>query len=188
MRKLIIPVVFTVLSLVPGLARADIIREATLVGANETPPNNSQGFGIAIVSLNDAQTTFTVEETFFGLTAPAIAGHIHVGPAGVAGPIVLPFTNPPPPNATSGTFTETLTAANFLPGGGLNTFADFVNAFEASTTVGNSQLYVNLHSTQFPGGEIRGQLVAPELIPEPGTLALFGLGLVGVAVYVRRHW
>jgi hypothetical protein len=37
--------------------------------------------------------------------------------------------------------------------------------------------YVNIHSSAFPGGEIRGQIVA---VPEPGTMALGALGLLAV--------
>lgn len=42
--------------------------------------------------------------------------------------------------------------------------------------------YLNLHTTTFAGGEIRGQV-----IPEPTTLLLVGLGLAGVAVVRRKR-
>jgi hypothetical protein len=45
--------------------------------------------------------------------------------------------------------------------------------------------YVNIHSGQFPGGEVRGQL-NPTVVPEPGTLAAFAVGGALLALLRRR--
>jgi hypothetical protein len=47
-----------------------------------------------------------------------------------------------------------------------------------------NESYLNIHTTTFPGGEIRGFLT---LVPEPSTLALAGLGGVGMAARVWRR-
>jgi hypothetical protein len=43
---------------------------------------------------------------------------------------------------------------------------------------------MNVHTSVFPGGEIRGQLL---LIPEPSTAALLGLGAGATALALRRR-
>jgi PEP-CTERM motif/CHRD domain len=49
--------------------------------------------------------------------------------------------------------------------------------------------YLNIHTSEFPGGEIRGLLqpVAPPDVPEPATLALVGIGLAGIGFLRRKH-
>jgi hypothetical protein len=68
---------------------------------------------------------------------------------------------------TSGAFTDIWT--------GLTT--DQITALETGNT------YINIHTVDFPGGEIRGQIT---VVPEPGSLGLLGLGLLGVAGLALR--
>ncbi len=128
----------------------------TLTGANERPnPNTTTATGSVVAFLNQAMDQLTVTFTFQGLSAPTNAGgaHIHIGAANVAGPIILPF-RAFPAGLTSGTFTTTFTAATFTPQPqlGISTFSDAVNAILQGNT------YFNVHTSRFPGGEIRGQL------------------------------
>ena len=44
--------------------------------------------------------------------------------------------------------------------------------------------YINFHTTQFGGGEVRGAI---NVIPEPSTVVLFGIGAIGIAGLVRRR-
>lgn len=141
-------------------AHAAIVQyEAILSGLGENPPNASPATGLAQFDFDTLTNTLTLTTgTFSGLLAPATAGHIHTGPAGVNGPVIIPFTTTP---ATSGVFTM---PATVLTAGQVT----------ALTTAG---LYVNIHTSVFPGGEIRGQIM---LVPAPAGLAMLGCaGLLG---------
>lgn len=112
--------------------------EATLSGAQEVPPATSQGRGTAEVQYNSETRTITWKVNYSGLSGPLTGAHIH-GPAatGANAGIVVPFTgnvNAPP---IQGQATLTPTQFGDLAAG---------------------LWYVNLHTAQNPGGEIRGQL------------------------------
>jgi CHRD domain-containing protein/PEP-CTERM motif-containing protein len=138
-------------------------------GAQETPPNllsPAAGGGIAVF---DASTDMISVSLFFtGLSAPASAAHIHVGPLGVAGPVIVPMPAAAVPNATFGSI---MSGPLSFP------VADIPALFAGGT-------YFNIHDAVYPGGEIRGQLI-PVIVPEPATFALLGLGVA--AVVLRRR-
>jgi hypothetical protein len=189
MKRFLVPLSLAVLFSASGAARADLIFTTPLSGAGEIPATPSPALGVAVLDLSDDQTQIAFNIRFGldagspPLTSPLAAGHIHFGPPGTNGPVILPFPNLPT-GATSGTFSGVLTAANLTPAGGINTFADAVAALLAGNT------YTNLHTTNFPGGEIRGQNSSAGgalSIPEPGTLSLFGLGAAGLVIAARRR-
>lgn len=128
-----------------------------LDGLQEVPPNASPGSGFATVTLNTVTGEVDVDGTFSGLVSPATAAHIHgLAAPGVNAGIILGLVVTP---ATSGTFT----------GNGILSSTNVQGMLDGLT-------YINVHSGQFPGGEIRGQIV-----PTPGAGALLALAALGAA-------
>jgi hypothetical protein len=113
---------------------------ATLTGANEVPgPGALHGTGSAVIRLDATHSTLCFALKVANITLPAIGAHVHVGPAGVAGPIVVPLT---PPDATG-------TSAGCV---------SIDPQLLAAIVANPSNYYVNVHTTDFPAGAIRGQL------------------------------
>jgi hypothetical protein len=188
-----------------GAARTDAatILTATLTTSQETVPivpTTATGaprpvaFGFATFVLNDAQTELSMLATIFDIditgsqTADTndnlVAAHIHVGaPPGVNAPVRWGFFGAPDNDINP----DNLVVTPFISGVG-GTFSSIWNAPEgnAGTTLASNLpailaglSYINFHTVQFPGGEIRGQ------IPEPATLLMLGSGLA--AVLMRRR-
>lgn len=163
---------------------------AHLTGPNENPVNNSPGVGDATVTYDLDTHLMTVSATFSGLTGNTMAAHIHccVVPPGTAGVATqTPTFLNLPLGVMSGSFTQTLDMtlassynAPFLAANGGSTAAAELALFNGSAS---GMAYFNIHSTTFPGGEIRGFLVP---VPEPATLGIFGLGLAGLYMIRRR--
>ena|SRR5688500_6537882 len=110
----------------------------TLTGEAEVPgPGDPDGTGTATITFNPGQGEVCFELTVANI-APATAAHIHVGPVGVAGPVVVGLTPP-----TSGSSTGCVAADG-----------DLVKAIIQEP----SDYYVNVHNAAFPAGAVRGQL------------------------------
>lgn len=109
--------------------------KATLSGQNEVPANSSTASGTSTLTYNKNTKMFSIVTTYNGL-AP-IMGHIHKAVKGTNGPVIFPFTDVSmSPIKLEGTLTD----------------AQYDALMKDS-------MYVNLHTTAFPGGEIRGQLM-----------------------------
>jgi hypothetical protein len=178
-----------------GQADAVAIFSATLSGLNETTPNNSTATGFATFELNDAMTALSMSVTINGIDVTGTqtsdpldnlsAAHIHAlapgAPLNASGGVVWGFVGTP----FNDTLAPTIVMTPFATGVG-GTFVSVWNATEGNGTTLTAQLtnlfetrlYINFHTPEFPGGEIRGA-ISP--IPEPGTLTLLGLGLLGLA-------
>ena len=131
-----------------------------------------------------------VNVTFSGLTSGNTAAHIHCcvaqgGNAGVA--TTTPTFTGFPGGTTSGTYLHVfdLTDASSWNPAFITSNGGTTAGAEAALLAGlaNNQTYLNIHTTNFGGGEIRGFLVAA---PEPGTFLLAGAVLAGFLIRRRK--
>ncbi len=193
MKRIIFLAVFALAILIaaPSSDAAPTSYFANLNGPSESPPNTSPGTGFAEVDFDSAAQTMHVFVTFTGLEAPSTASHIHApttlpgtGTAGIA--TTTPTFPGFPLGVTSGTYDNTFDMSQassynpaFITANG-GTVAGAESTLAAALAA--DKAYLNIHSTMFPGGEIRGFLA----VPEPTTLALVGLGLIGLAGTRRK--
>ena len=172
-----------------ALQAAPIILVSTLTGAQENPPVDTDGFGTAVVTLDDAANTLRVQVVFGGLTEPTTVAHIHccIDPPGNVGVATTTPTFPGfPAGVTSGSYDQTFdtTLASFfnapflaLHGGDPEAAADALFA-----GILDGRAYLNIHTTFRPGGEIRGFFA----VPEPSTLLLLGIAALAGGAWRRR--
>ena len=117
-------------------------------GAQEVPPVATAGTGLGSITVNTISGAISGVVNFSGLTTPATAGHIHVGAAGVNGPVIVPLIGGL--GVTAGAMTVPLGAV-LLPA--------------QITALRANGLYLNIHTTANLGGEIRGQIIFTNAVP-----------------------
>jgi len=110
----------------------------------ETPAVDSDGSGFFSYTVDGDELCYTLEVR--NLTTQPIAAHIHLGPRNVAGPVVVPLATPTAP-------TSTVSACITATEGGAMTPAEL-----AGIVADPRSYYANVHTTRYPGGEVRGQL------------------------------
>ena len=136
-------------------AQTSVIMRTTMTGGEETPAIVLSGaVGTAEVAIDTVNQEITVQLRVFNLPTGSTASHIHIGPKGVSGPVVIDF---PIGTGRTGDFTLNFRlhegpAFHPRPEIGIVTFADALQA------IAGGNAYVNVHTSTFPGGEIRGQL------------------------------
>ena len=141
--------------LVSAQAQAQTVNfTATLSGGSENPGVVTGSVGTATVSLNAATQVVTYRIDVYNMPVGTTASHFHVGAVGVNGPVVVNFTVAAGISndfVISGTASATDLTARAAQG--INSWDDFVQAL----LLGN--IYINVHSSNNPGGEIRGQVL-----------------------------
>jgi len=172
-------------------ASASVITYTAALGNFEDPTTGSPGTGFASITVDSVANTMLVDVTFSGLTSGVTASHIHCCvPAG--GNVGVATTTPTftgfPNGVTFGTYTHTFDltqSTSWNPA--------FVTASGGTTAGAESKLlaglaadqaYLNIHTSNFTNGEIRGFLAAAA--PEPGTFLLAGAMLAGFLIRRRK--
>jgi len=126
-------------ALLPAAAQAETMNfSAALSGQNESPPNDSAASGQATATFDTETRELSWNVEYEGLSGPSIGAHIH-GPAepGENAGVLIPFENTQSPITGSATLGQ-----------------------DEAQALMDGKLYVNIHSEQHPGGELRGQLEA----------------------------
>lgn len=121
-----------------------ITYNVALSGAQEVPPVSTAATGSATFVVDLATGAVSGSVTFANLSSNSTGAHIHQGAAGTNGGVIVPLAGGE--NRTTGVYT--------VPAGSTYTAAQIA----ALKTNG---LYVNVHTTVHPGGEIRGQINTP---------------------------
>jgi hypothetical protein len=151
-----------------GVTFANGLRQwsASLIGYNEVPAVSTVAGGAFNATVSHDDTSVSWELSYADLEGTVTQSHIHVGQVGVNGGISVwlcsNLTSPPtppgvqpcpaPPATITGTFTAADVVGPTAQGVEPGQFSELLAAIRAG------RAYANVHSTKFPGGEVRGQL------------------------------
>jgi 5'-nucleotidase len=165
------------------------VRVAPLAGDWEVPgPGDPDGTGSATITLNEGRGQVCWDLNVAGITLPAAAAHIHEGAVGEAGDIVVMLSPPAGDGRASGCR------------------SGVAAALIEDITDNQQNYYVNVHTSDFPAGALRGQLWVPgqakhvqDAIPvqflnvsdwhaQLDPLPVTGVGDVGGAAQISSYW
>jgi len=149
---------------------------AFMNGAQEVPPVNTPATGSGALIWDDVTGSISGHMVAFNLSSAVTNYHVHVGAVGVSGPVRVNLRFASNTETTNGSIWTTQFNLNANNAGVLN---GGITIPQLTALLLSGDAYFNIHTSQHPPGEIRGQLV--QAVPEPGTLAALGLGLVALA-------
>jgi hypothetical protein len=192
MKKTAIIAAFAALAFAaPGFAHT-VVYTAGLSGTSEVGPNLSPGGGVTSVTVDFDLLTMRVQAVFAGLVGNTTASHIHCCTAPGSNASVAtqsPSFSAFPIGVKSGVFDQTFNMtleSSYSPAFFTANGSNGTQAFNALTAAMNSGLtYLNIHTSSFPGGEIRGNLTAPVPLPAAAWLLITGVGALGM--FARRR-
>ncbi|MCX2980763.1 CHRD domain-containing protein [Halieaceae bacterium IMCC14734] len=162
----------------PAMA-AMITATASLDGLQEVPPNDSAATGTATFTIDDVTGGYEFMLDVdgidvFEIKADAVGGiHIHEAPVGSNGGIVINVASDRTSLAIPAFGMFSMTSAGVV---------DDLGSVLAALAAGD--LYINVHTEEYAGGEIRGQLA---VVPLPGAFLLFGSAIFGLLAVKRRQ-
>jgi hypothetical protein len=155
--RLVMALVILMLAAAPATAASPRNFVAQLKGANEVPPVATRAVGVAKFKLSKDGNSISYKLNVANIENVTQA-HIHLAPAGANGGVVVwLYPSGPPAQLIPGRFqgtlaTGTITAANLVGGLAGGSMDDLLAHMRAGGA------YVNVHTSAFPGGEIRGQI------------------------------
>lgn len=130
----------------PAAAATTTTLEASLTGAAEVPgPGDDDGTGAAQIKINVRRERVCFVLVVLDVDLPATAAHIHPGEAGVAGDPIVTLGAPEEVDASG---------IGLATGCVRNVARSLLRDIKRNP----DQFYVNVHTTAFPGGAVRGQL------------------------------
>lgn len=135
-----------------------------LSGYQENPDISTVATGSFTATLDDAARTITYKLTYSGLEGTVTQAHVHFGKRAINGGIsffLCGTATSPGPSGTptcpaDGSVSRTITAADIL--GPTTQGIEAMNYEEVAAAMRNGSTYANVHSTLWPGGEIRAQI------------------------------
>ena len=149
--------------------------DSTLNSLNSVPSNSSTASGTGQLTYYFGSGLFDLSINVAGIDKTTLTNsHIHLGAPGVNGGVIFDLgagTSPNWINTTTG-MSLSLTGQTFPAANVADLLAH--------------NIYLNLHTAAFPGGEIRGQIGGAAPVPVPAAAWLLGSGLIGLAGVARR--
>ena len=146
----------------PGAARADddepnaLGYQSVMIGLAQVPPVASVGRGLATYLIAGDSATIYYSVQVLDASSTITAAHIHLGPAGQNGDVVANLCgagNTPACTSQGAVATGTITASSLVGPLAGHPLGDLVIAMSAGGA------YTNVHTANFPDGEIRGQVL-----------------------------